>query len=1610
MLAQQQQHHHHRPRNKQAKLTKRQNARMQLAAALIEADNDDLERKRSEAMSSQQQDDQDSFGPRPRPPPPPQLRLASQSVLFAPWRQDNTDVAEDDLRDTHSVAASSSALKHTPSRVRSIQRPQSRDFLGVTLPGEREPQSSSSRNAPHSRTSSLLSTAALSQQHSTRRDSHNRRLSTTSRLSRATSRPATPLSAASRSRAVSLLSNADDNETVSQDAQSRLGEWGMDKFLSTEARDEIARDRHRQRAQSAAGFNNTHTRKDSQAGSVHSLNDVPDAPIDNVRHRATSDIVSVARPTKGTNLELLARIKLYRERQENLPPDQWGERVLSTADSSGLSRAPTPTKATPTEPPTREQFAFPTTDQPQPPQPTTGLQLALGSPIQTPDAEHATRQGSVPSHQATTLTASVDLNRRESSKGYFGESWSDAGSMWSHGGGGGSNSAPDTLNVTRGRNFSTTKPSSAIGHLDPTAEEDTVPDSAIDDDDGDDEEDMPMGMAGVGSYLRSHSRKNSMLDQSPLPTFARIEQQEDPSTTMRASRDTSPSAEHRPLRPSPLAHQPATTHANAMRGRSQPGPGNFEATAALQGDLYAALALGSSPYPGSTFFATGRHSPGPGAFHHSPTFDQLPLASPYMGAGFGLAPHNRLSQLPPSASAMSFPPAPAAPAASSPPSPELGSTMPTTPTMASLAMPGAGMTTRQLQALARHSQFPDSYGIITPFLMEEAEHEEKHRRQREQARAAGLMLTDSASENDDKASLASLPKDGWVPEPQRGLFSRALRPVGGLLGATPAVDKLKADLAKLEPDLSSARWGQNKRRYSTGAFKPFGAKRHKDEASAAPSIREPDLGATGHEPEVEESLQMQASDAVTERVDLDLVGHENTPIVDITEPAEPDIDDDYVSPPRKGPLKPRGVDARLPETLIMPEFLEGSAQQPRTRLTELETDSVEAGHGQRQSGLYVPEGFVLHDGKSLPPIQKVTTTGGKTRLSFVFPAAAPDGIGRRAKMPSTALFRNQLVQHEEEQEGWGWEKSTAPVLHDSDDEAGAEPVKLSKKQMQRAKKTATKEAKIRYKRKRARAVRRKMRAQAQAQGKSNAELGVPDESPNEDLSLTEDSVGYTSDEDWDSDDNKRWVDDQKPVGKLFGKSLMDVAEERQAQRQANRRYYGQLEVAEQEAFERASALQGGDAQSVMAPSEAGGRTFRDNPLGYNDTRERMQAAFGVDRNLARELDEKRKRDAQAAEEAELRRLAQEEYEREEAERKRRKEEKRNARRIFLKKKTQKQQLGGDPDSQNASESASFKGPQDLASASTSQVDIAAIENAHLAAQGDTIPDSPPIQRAPLEAPRLDLGLSDDGGHANGRKDRKGTAAAQWFAASSGSSSDSESDSEDEASRRKRAMQRARLSRSLGGPGMGRLDLAGTALARGASDESSSEDEVPLSQLKRRPLTQVATNKKLPKAFGDSSDDDDEGRMTLDQIKRRSLLARGGTSYSVPLSSNLAAVAASDSDEEMPLTQLRAKQNKARQSIGTTLDLTYSHTGSHGKVSVPDSIATPDEEDSDEDEPIGMRLDADALAALKKHGRGEEEDSDEDQPIALRHGVDVLAAIKAQHAAAHGARCACGRLK
>lgn len=1509
-----------------AKISKKQNARMQLAAALIEADNDIIENRAkwlAAAAASAAHSIDDGDEPAPRPLPLPKPKLASESAIFAPWRGRGDSV---------------SATQASASRARSIRKPQIRDFLGISLPGdvdriasESAPTATSEPALNHSRAASILS----------------------NRFSDALGAPSRPVSALSLPRTQHSLAratspsgfsqcsylngkrpdtaNADDAASTGEDIG--LDEWGLDKFLSAEVREKIKDKKERKRAVSTtandtenpAASSVTHTAFPARKRRVSDLSvpslarlQRPSSQADSLAAglpaRAQSDIVelgiSVGRSIK---LDLLARIKLYRERQENLPPNQWNE-GFSTQDE-------TATAGSGEQPDRLEQAVTNTEDKMRLSHADTHIDHIL--PLSTGSTEHintslsrATRaksqlqsasQSPSPDIEIRGPTASEaqvllipdenqdSLHRRESSRGYLGDSWSDQGSEMIH-----------RTHTSHGRSLANGR-AAAFGSLEPTTEEERQIDSAIDNFKTSDEPIRPNHMAGVGSFARSTSL--ARLEDSGVKTNENSKQEA-----------VQHGLEEGPIVPVPLA--PRT---------SRPGtPGalmastNFDHLVALQGDPYAALALGPSPYSIINSSASGALPNNPG----SPQFNRRMSSAP-------TSPF--FPPLEQSASAMS-------PAGQEP------SKMPS----------NAGLSTRQLQALARQSAFPDHCGIITPMLMDEKEAEESRQSEIEKSAASELYGWQ------ESAPVNSLPADGWVPERHSRLFSKAFTvSKSGFF----SLDKLKADIERAEPDLSLARWGQKKRKAS----------------GQAPTLIRIQSDITGNEPEVEKSLSFQASDAVSTYEEMPERTDNESEAASVSQDDSSDVDDDYISPPRKGPLKPKGIDAFLPDVLIMPALLEGSPAQPRSRLSvpeDLEANAARR-NSCRQSGLHIPDGFVLHSGKGLPPIQR-TLEGTKPKLAFVYPAVHPEGIGRRANMSSTALFRNQLVKHEEEREGWGWEISTAAKLEETVGEQEA-AVKLTKKQLRKAKKAASKEAKVRFKRKRARAIRRRKRAQAQQEGKFPNDYGVPDESPVEDLSLTEDSEGDLTDssEDgdglsWHSDDEKMWIDEAKPAGKLFGKSLMDVAEEKQLQRTMNRRFYGQQELEDIDAAEKAAALlgatSGADLRSVVAPSTAA-RSFRDNPLGYNDTRERMQAAFGHDANWAREMQKRREAEA---EEAEIRRIAEQELAKEKEEKERRKEAKQRAKGIFRKGRKNKEHKRKENPVENPSRCSWVASRSQ--SAGTSQHSSHPVQGLDVVElpmtaglpkeQGEN--EVFVCTHTPIDPPQLDLPLSATRTEAK----VKTMGIDEWLLPSS---DDADSDSEDEASRRERAYERVRLSRSLGD---GVQNSLGQVHSTAVDEQSSEEDEIPLSQLKRRTIADPLLGVKGLSAFTDSSDE--EEALTLGDLKRRSMAKRasavagGAAPQLMPLQSD-------PEDEEVPLAQLKDKI-RTRQSLDlSTMGLNL--------VSSPLVLAATKAHQE------GGRLEAFSTKTPAIQGAGipgEAEDSDEDRPIGLRQGAAALAAaIEAQ---------------
>ena len=91
-------------------------------------------------------------------------------------------------------------------------------------------------------------------------------------------------------------------------------------------------------------------------------------------------------------------------------------------------------------------------------------------------------------------------------------------------------------------------------------------------------------------------------------------------------------------------------------------------------------------------------------------------------------------------------------------------------------------------------------------------------------------------------------------------------------------------------------------------------------------------------------------------------------------------------------------------------------------------------------------GFVMDGGVIVPSI--------KNDVGTFAPVEIPAHLGRRALHPSTALFRNALVNRDEDREGWGWEYFTNASKYfgnlaadddDSDDELPLMDVRIHKR-------------------------------------------------------------------------------------------------------------------------------------------------------------------------------------------------------------------------------------------------------------------------------------------------------------------------------------------------------------------------------------------------------------------------------------------------------------------------------------------------------------------------------------------------------------------------------------
>lgn len=236
---------------------------------------------------------------------------------------------------------------------------------------------------------------------------------------------------------------------------------------------------------------------------------------------------------------------------------------------------------------------------------------------------------------------------------------------------------------------------------------------------------------------------------------------------------------------------------------------------------------------------------------------------------------------------------------------------------------------------------------------------------------------------------------------------------------------------------------------------------------------------------------------------------------------------------------------------------------------------------------FVPHGaFVVDNGVILPSV--------KNEIDTFAPVQVPLNLGRRALYPSTALFRNALVTRDEEREGWGWECYTNAARYfadlgadddDSDDELPLMDVRIHTRGEYIAHK--------RQHRERVRRIRqarewRRLRELAQSKGEPPSKYGVPDVFDEEEESDLTDGADISD----DSDPELPWVDDRRPVGRLYDNNLINIAARQKEQQLQTAKYYGH--------------------QTLVSQSD---------PSFTNDTRERMHRLFG---DMTMWADEKRR--------------------------------------------------------------------------------------------------------------------------------------------------------------------------------------------------------------------------------------------------------------------------------------------------------------------------------------------------------------------------------------------------
>lgn len=400
-------------------------------------------------------------------------------------------------------------------------------------------------------------------------------------------------------------------------------------------------------------------------------------------------------------------------------------------------------------------------------------------------------------------------------------------------------------------------------------------------------------------------------------------------------------------------------------------------------------------------------------------------------------------------------------------------------------------------------------------------------------------------------------------------------------------------------DLSSSKW--TKRKHGLRALFPFErrkppsqARMVQDEPMLLLDVSEDQPGATnGHtiltEPSpIVDPKHTETFSAPQPYQDDELVGVSlQTPIVD----QPPHLEASH-------PVhEPAPASAKLPQYETQPtDSFEPNEVAPPPRAQRITFICIPAPleHMPReypQTAFYVPHGAFYVDDRGVVLPRNKTQNEAHYELDFG-PVEVPAGIGRRVLYPTTALFRNVLVTRDEDHEGWGFERFTNALayfsaLHadddDSDDEVPLMDVRIQTKEEQLARRRIHRE---RVRRKRARMERHRLRELAKRQGKRASVFGIPEES-SESASdgVSTDYSSFSSDE---SDPEQLWKDDRRPAGKLYGKSLLGMANEYDSHKLSRVRFYGQDHTKNVRHSAPADGLSG----------------------FHNDTRERMAKVFG----------------------------------------------------------------------------------------------------------------------------------------------------------------------------------------------------------------------------------------------------------------------------------------------------------------------------------------------------------------------------------------------------------------